>query len=55
MTVEVFERGSNFKLHLCNFWNVDQVLSDSGKYILVINGKLSNTVLDALKVEFKIS
>jgi hypothetical protein len=54
MTVEVFGRGSNFKSHLCNFWNIDQVLSDSGKYILVADGK-SNTVLDALSVEFKIS
>ncbi len=54
MTVEVFERGSNFKTHLCNFWNINQVLFDSGKYILVADGK-SNTVFEASNVEFKVS
>ena len=55
MTVEMFERGTNFKVHIRNFWNVTQIKLDSGKYILIYAGKTKIDILNAEKFELRIS
>lgn len=54
MTIETFARGYNFKIHLGNYHNIDQIMYNSGKIILIKNGE-TVALLEFDKVELKVS
>ena len=54
MTVEVFEKGSNFKNFVDIFWRVVRIEKNGGEYILVAENP-PNDVLDAEKCELRVS
>ena len=56
MTIEVFERGSNFKMHLANYHNIDKIDNDfDGGKIIFIKDNETMAVLNFNLVELKIS
>ena len=55
MIVEMFERGTNFKVHIANHWQVKQIKFDGGMYVLCYDDESKNTVLNAERVELRIS